>query len=184
MRLEHASARRQREFLAAVRRSRRLHAPWIVAPASAPAYRRYLVRSRRPTQIAYFVIRRDTNELAGIISVSEIVHGNFQSAYLGDYAFTPHAGHGLMRVKASPRSRYLHVAGTWRDHQRWALLNEDWRRGRGCRDHVVGARIDVARLDSTLALTLGPSRRRTGPRSARVYERGVMTKRKRAEGWS
>ena len=169
MRLERAAARRQREFLAAVRRSRRLHAPWVIAPASVPAYRRYLLRARRPTQIGYFVIRRDTNELAGVINVGEIVHGNFQSAYLGYYAFTPHAGHGLMREglaqvidhaftklklhrleaniqpnnHASIRlvqslgfkleglsSRYLHIAGTWRDHQRWALLKEDWHRAR------------------------------------------------------
>ena len=169
VRLELASLRRRREFLDAVRRSRRLHARWVAAPASVPAYRRYLNRSRRRTHVAYFVIRRDTNEIAGVINVSEIVHGNFQSAYLGYYAFTPHAGHGLMREglaeviesaftqlrlhrleaniqPANSRSarlvkalgfkreglspRYLHIAGAWRDHQRWALLKEDWQRAR------------------------------------------------------
>jgi len=63
----------------------------------APAYRTYLARLRRPTHLGYFVIRRDTGALAGVINVSEIVRGNFQSAYLGYYAFTPHAGQGLMR---------------------------------------------------------------------------------------
>ena len=169
VRLERASLRRQREFLDAVRRSRRLHARWVIPPASAPAYRRYLVRSRRATQIAHFLIRRDTGELAGVVNVSEIVHGNFQSAYLGYYAFTPHAGHGLMRdglaqvidhafttlklhrleANIQPTTtpsirlvkrlgfrheglspRYLHIAGSWRDHQRWALLKEDWQNRR------------------------------------------------------
>ena len=169
VRLERPSARRQREFLEAVRRSRRLHARWVAPPASAPAYRAYLARVRRPTQAAYSVIRRDTNALAGVINVSEIVRGNFQSAYLGYYAFTPHAGQGLMREglglvidqafarlrlhrleaniqpanKASTRlvralgfrhegrsPSYLKIANRWRDHDRWALLADDWPKSR------------------------------------------------------
>ena len=167
VRLERASRRRQREFLAAVRRSRRLHARWVAPPASAPAYRTYLARLRRPTHLGYFVIRRDTGALAGVINVSEIVRGNFQSAYLGYYAFTPHAGQGLMREglasviddaftrlklhrleaniqpanQASIRlvrtlgfhregfsRRYLQIVARWRDHERWALLAEDWQK--------------------------------------------------------
>ena len=166
VRLERPSTRRQREFLAAVRRSRRLHARWVAPPASAPAYRAYLARVRRPNQGSYLLIRRDTNALAGVINVSEIVRGNFQSAYLGYYAFAPHAGQGLMseglaqvideaftrlklhRLEANIQpanlasitlvkrlgfrfeglsSRYLKIAGHWRDHERWALLADDWR---------------------------------------------------------
>jgi [ribosomal protein S5]-alanine N-acetyltransferase len=98
--------------------------------------------------------------------VSEIVRGNFQSAYLGYYAFTPHARQGLMtegltlvvseafrrlglhRLEANIQPsnaasrrlvrrlgfrreglsrRYLVIAGRWRDHERWAILAEDWR---------------------------------------------------------
>lgn len=97
VRLEAPSLRRQREFLAAVRRSRGLHGRWVAPPASAPAYRAYLTHARRPAHAAYFVVRRDTRALAGLINVSEIVRGNFQSAYLGYYAFTPHAQNGFMR---------------------------------------------------------------------------------------
>jgi ribosomal-protein-alanine N-acetyltransferase len=165
VRLERVSARRQHEFLAAVRRSRSLHGRWVAPPASAPGYRHYLARVRRPTHAAFFVLRRDTGELAGVVNISEIVRGNFQSAYLGYYAFTPHAHQGLMREglglvidqafarlrlhrleaniqpanKASTRlvralgfrhegrsPSYLKIAGRWRDHDRWALLAEDW----------------------------------------------------------
>ena len=96
VRLERVSARRQHEFLAAVRRSRGLHARWVAPPASAPAYRRYLAGLRRPTRAAFFIVRRDTGELAGVVNISEIVRGNFQSAYLGYYALVPHHRRGYM----------------------------------------------------------------------------------------
>ena len=86
VRLEVPSLRRQREFLAAVGRSRRLHAGWVAPPASVPAYRAYVAHVRRPAHAAYFVVRRDTRALAGLINVSEIVRGNFQSAYLGRFS--------------------------------------------------------------------------------------------------
>jgi [ribosomal protein S5]-alanine N-acetyltransferase len=98
VRLERPSARREREFLDAVRRSRRLHGRWVAPPASAPAYRAYLARTRRPVHRGYFVIEGERGGLVGVVNVSEIVRGNFQSAYLGYYALVPHAGRGLMTV--------------------------------------------------------------------------------------
>jgi len=104
-----------------------------------------------------------------VINVSEIVRGALHSAYLGYYAFVPHAGRGYMteglalalnwvfgelrlhRVEANIQpgndasralvrrlgfrregfsARYLKIAGRWRDHERWALVAEDWRRNR------------------------------------------------------
>ncbi len=59
-------------------------------------FERYLARLRRNANVGYWV-RTPDGELAGVINVSEIVRGGFQSAYLGYYAFVPHAGHGHMR---------------------------------------------------------------------------------------
>ncbi len=39
----------------------------------------------------------DTGEIAGVFTISQIVRGAFQSAYLGYYAHARHAGQGLMR---------------------------------------------------------------------------------------
>ena len=33
--------------------------------------------------------------------------------------------------------RYLKIGGRWRDHERWALLAEEWRRHRRARQHAV-----------------------------------------------
>ena len=110
-------------------------------------------------------MRDDCGELAGVVNVNEIVRYSFQSAYLGYYAFTPHAACGFMREglqlvierafdelrlhrleaniqPANVRSialvrslgfrneglsrRYLKISGRWRDHERWALLVDDW----------------------------------------------------------
>ena len=42
------------------------------------------------------VCRRADGAILGVINVSEIVRAAFQSAYLGYYAFHPHAGQGYM----------------------------------------------------------------------------------------
>lgn len=96
VRLERPGASRQREFLAAVRRSRRLHGRWVSPPATTADYRRWLARLDGPTHLGHFVIDAGTDELAGVINLSEIVHGALRSAYLGYYGFAPHAGRGLM----------------------------------------------------------------------------------------
>ena len=93
--LEAPSRRRRAEFLAAVLRSRDLHRGLVTPPRTVEAFERYLARLRGPAHIGYW-IRTSENELAGVINISEIVRGAFQSAYLGYYAFVPHDGHGRM----------------------------------------------------------------------------------------
>jgi [ribosomal protein S5]-alanine N-acetyltransferase len=93
--LEAPSRRRRAEFLAAVSRSRELHRGLVTPPRTVEAFERYLARLRGPAHIGYW-IRTNENELAGVINISEIVRGAFQSAYLGYYAFVPHDGHGRM----------------------------------------------------------------------------------------
>jgi len=167
--LEPPSARRALEFLNCVRKSQRLHRPWVKAPQTREAYLAFLKRSRHERQASYFVCSSATDELVGVINLNEIVRGLFQSAYAGYYAFAPHAGAGNMaaglalvlneafgplglhRVEANVQpknessrrlvaglgfrleglsARYLKIGGRWCDHERWAMLAEDWQKRR------------------------------------------------------
>jgi ribosomal-protein-alanine N-acetyltransferase len=167
--LEAPSLARGDEFLTAVRHSRTLHHPWVQPPATREEFARFVGRAQELHRRSYLVGRRDDGSLVGVVTVSEIVRGPLQSAYLGYYGFAPWQGQGLMtaglalvlreafrtlklhRVEANIQPgnaaslalvrrlgfqregfspRYLKIAGRWRDHERWALTVEDWRRRR------------------------------------------------------
>ena len=160
------SRKRRDEFLAAVRRSKKLHGRWASPPATVEKFDEYLKRVRKETHLSYWVCT-ERDELAGVININEIVRGIFRSGYLGYYAFAPHDGRGYMkkglgavlseafrhqglhRLEANiqPENessrrlvqsagfrlegfspRYLKIAGRWRDHERWAITAEEWRR--------------------------------------------------------
>ena len=87
----------QRDFVDAVRRSRKLHRPWTSPPATPAEFRTYLKRVSPPGNRAFLVRRRDDGALVGVFNVTQIVMARFRSAYLGYYAFAPHERQGLMR---------------------------------------------------------------------------------------
>jgi len=155
------------EIIARNLASRKLHRGWITPPTDASSFARWLARSRQPNVKSLLVCRIDDGALVGVYTLSQIVRGPFQSAYMGYYAEEPFSGqrymteamalvlaHGfitmkLHRVEANVQPenaasialvkrsgfrlegfspRYLKVAGRWRDHQRWAILIDDWRR--------------------------------------------------------
>ncbi len=96
VRLEHPTLRAAAQFLAAVDRSRKLHAPWVRPPSTDAAYRAFVRRSRSPTHVAYLIRLRADGQLVGVAGISEIVRGSLRSAYLGYYTFAPHERQGLM----------------------------------------------------------------------------------------
>jgi ribosomal-protein-alanine N-acetyltransferase len=85
------------EFLALARESRRLHRPWTYPPERADQFEELYARSRRDDFVCLLACRVDSGEIAGVFTISQIVRGAFQSAYLGYYAHERHAGQGLMR---------------------------------------------------------------------------------------
>jgi ribosomal-protein-alanine N-acetyltransferase len=94
--LEPPTARREREFLAAVERSRGLYGTYVEPPSSAAEYRAYLRRQQGASQESFFVLSPEDRSLAGVININDIVRDSFQSGSLGYYAFIPHEGRGLM----------------------------------------------------------------------------------------
>lgn len=83
-------------FVAAARASVGLHRPWVRAPLTPEAFAAYRARLDGRSDHGFVVCRRDDGALAGAINVTNIVRGNFRSAYLGYFAFAGHERRGLM----------------------------------------------------------------------------------------
>ena len=96
MLLDALSPAREADFLAAVERSHSLFAGYVAPPSSSEAYAAYLARCEKPEVEGRLVVLGESGEIAGVINLNEIVLGSFQSAYLGYYACSPHAGRGHM----------------------------------------------------------------------------------------
>ena len=90
LRIDHAEP-----FLEAVARSTALHHPWVSPPTTPEAFAA-LVARQGDRNVSYVALQEES-QLVGCINLSEIVRGAFESAYLGFYAFEPHAGKGLMK---------------------------------------------------------------------------------------
>ena len=94
--LELAGKEHQERWLAAVARSKDLHEPWVSPASTAWQYSQRLKKYQNDNNISLLVVN-DNSELVACINLNEIVRGVFQSAYMGYFAFRPHAGKGLMR---------------------------------------------------------------------------------------
>jgi [ribosomal protein S5]-alanine N-acetyltransferase len=85
------------EFVAAMHASRSLHQPWLYAPQTPEEFREYLARGLLPSSAFYLGCRTEDGAIIGFLNLSEIVHGSFQSAYLGYGAVAAFARQGYMR---------------------------------------------------------------------------------------
>jgi ribosomal-protein-alanine N-acetyltransferase len=84
-------------FIALMARSKRLHTPWATGPTTADAFQIYLGRMAIPTNAALLVCLRTTGDIVGVINITNIVRGLFQSAYVGYFVFAGYERQGLMR---------------------------------------------------------------------------------------
>lgn len=84
-------------FLDAARRSHDLHHPWTAAPVTAEELAALRLRAAAGDHVSFCGKRVDDGSLVGVVNLSQLVRGNFQSCYMGFYAFVPNQGRGLMR---------------------------------------------------------------------------------------
>ena len=83
-------------FLEMVRESRDLHRPWTYPPERPDQFNDLVSRTGRDDFVCLAAVLAENGDLVGIFTISQIVRGYFQSAYLGYYANARHAGKGLM----------------------------------------------------------------------------------------
>jgi ribosomal-protein-alanine N-acetyltransferase len=83
-------------FLTMVRESRDLHRPWTYPPERADQFEDLVSRTSRDDFACLVTTLSGNGDLVGVFTISQIVRGYFQSAYLGYYAAARHAGKGLM----------------------------------------------------------------------------------------
>ncbi len=98
VRLSILSASDETEFLAAVRRSGKLHGTWTAPPTDAAAFHTMLESAGGTASRALVVRHAASGELAGYIHISNIIRGPFLSAFLGYYVFSGFERQGLMRA--------------------------------------------------------------------------------------
>lgn len=149
-------------LIAANKESQEHHLPWVTSFTDQAGFDAWFQRGVTGPNVS-LIARADDGGIVGVVNVSEIAMGAFQSAYLGYYGMARYARQGLMtealrqaiafaftdlglhRVEANIQpgntgsialvkklgfkqegfsERYLKIGGQWRDHERWALLNE------------------------------------------------------------
>lgn len=88
------------EFVTRAAASRALHHPWITAAKDEAAYAAYLTRLAQPTTEGFLVVRRAVDptedEIAGFITVSQIIRGALESGFVGYAGFAGLTGRGHM----------------------------------------------------------------------------------------
>jgi [ribosomal protein S5]-alanine N-acetyltransferase len=85
------------KFVSAAIASRTLHRPWVSPPTTTTEFTAYLARFTPPSSYGFIVTRGDGTELAGAINLTNIIYGNFCSAYLGYFAFAGCERQGHMK---------------------------------------------------------------------------------------
>jgi [ribosomal protein S5]-alanine N-acetyltransferase len=100
--LRHISLADEAEFTALAAASAGLLHPWMTMPQTAAEFTtmmgRYQERTRAgaPVNLGLLVCERNSGAIAGLINMSNIVYGRFQSSALGYCVFAPSVGRGYL----------------------------------------------------------------------------------------
>lgn len=84
------------EFVRLVHSSRPLYRGLATPPATEQQFVALVERNSSPANFTVLVTERQTGAIVGYASLSQIVRGDFRSAYLGYVGSAPYSGRGLM----------------------------------------------------------------------------------------
>jgi len=85
------------QFLKQVRQSRRIHRPWVQVPQTQSAFKDYVKEMNTEDDLAFLVIKKESNEMVGIVELRDIFLGDFKNSYIIYFGFVGLIGQGLMR---------------------------------------------------------------------------------------
>lgn len=83
-------------FLKLAKENHAFHLPWIYVPHRKKSFAAYVKEMRTKENLAYLVVRKDTDELVGVVELRDIYLGDFSNAYACWYAFAKQTGQGFM----------------------------------------------------------------------------------------
>jgi len=84
------------DLIAANQASMALHAPWVSPPTTQATFEAWLASQQQPANKS--LIARHDGAICGVFNLTQIVLGNFCSAYLGFYGLAGFTGRGLMTI--------------------------------------------------------------------------------------
>jgi ribosomal-protein-alanine N-acetyltransferase len=84
------------ELVAGNLASMALHEPWVSPCRDHASFLGYLTRCDGDRSLGFIARERESGRIVGVINLSEIVRGFFQSAYMGYYGMAGMNGRGLM----------------------------------------------------------------------------------------
>src|SRR5918993_225548 len=90
------------ELTAAKLASMARHEPWVSPCRDEMSFMGYVARCDGDRSIGFVARDADSGRIAGIVNLSEIVRGFFQSAYMGYYRIAGMGGRGLMSEAVDP----------------------------------------------------------------------------------
>lgn len=86
----------QEEFTELAQKSAELHDPWIYAPKTAAEFTKYLQRFDGISAECTLICRRESDEIAGFVSINDIIRGPYLRATIGYGVFAPSIRQGYM----------------------------------------------------------------------------------------
>ena len=86
----------EKAFILAMNSSSGLHHPWVSAPKTRPAWKRYLKRIEKDSEAGFLVKRQLDDQICGVVNLNIITYEALCSAYMSYYGVAGMSEKGYM----------------------------------------------------------------------------------------